>query len=124
MKRVMSKLVIVTILAAATLVVAGLPAGANHCDTGRFCAFDLQSFGHPQLVSSAAAAGTDTVDVADNQTSSAKNRTDNRWCGVESNGWPDQTIFRFAPHTWYETLGTAGNDIDHFYVKSSGNQCD
>lgn len=108
------------------LVVAAFsgPALATHCDTGRFCAFDGTSYGHPQLLSSAAAAGTDTVNVSDNQTSSAKNRTGNRWCGVQSGGWPDQTIFVFAPNSWYSTIGTASNKIDHFYVRSSSNQCD
>ena len=124
MKKGLISSFVVALLAVGLVIGFGLPAFATHCDTGRFCAFDLTSYGHPQLLSSAAPAGTDTVNVVDNDTSSAKNRTGNRWCGVESGGWPDQTVFVFAPNSWYSTIGSANNIIDHFYVRSSGNQCD
>lgn len=113
--------VMVMMLALASMMV---PALAKHCDSGRFCAFDLTNYQHPRLVNSGAPPGTDTVQVDNNRVASAKNRTGNRWCGVESEGWPDDTIWSFPPHTWYDTLGSRNNDIDHFYVRRSDQQCD
>lgn len=118
-KRLTRLLVVSGLIATASVAVAG-PALAA-CDVGRFCAFNATDFGD-KILDSGAGAGSSFVDVADNLTSSAKNRTGNNWCGVESNGWPDQTIFAFANNTWYSTLGSANNEIDHFYVRSGA--CD
>ncbi len=123
-KKTRIRLLVVSGLVATASLAVALPAQADHCDVGRFCAYDLSSYGHPQLLSSGANAGTSMVDVTDNETTSAKNRTGDRWCGVESNGWPDQTVFSFANNTWYSTIGSANNIIDHFYVRASTNNCD
>lgn len=112
-------LVLSALIATASVAVAG-PALAA-CDVGRFCAFNLTDYGD-KVLDSGAGAGSSFVDVADDVVSSAKNRTGNNWCGVESDGWPDQTIFAFANNTWYSTLGSDNNMIDHFYVRSGA--CD
>lgn len=121
-KKTRTRLLVVSGLIATASVAVAAPALAA-CDVGRFCAFNGTDY-VDKILDSGANAGDSFVDVADNLTSSAKNRSGNRWCGVESNGWPDQTVFAFAPNTWYSTLGSANNIIDHFYVRSSSNACD
>ncbi|HYO61965.1 MAG TPA: peptidase inhibitor family I36 protein [Actinomycetota bacterium] len=121
-KQTCVKLLVLSGLIATTSVAIAAPASAA-CDVGRFCAFDGQDY-VDKILDSGANAGTSFVDVADNQAASAKNRTGQRWCGVESNGWPDQTVFSFAQTTWYTTLGSANNTIDHFYVRGGTDNCD
>ena len=121
-KKTRTRLLVLSGLIASASLVSVVPALAA-CDVGRFCAFDGQDY-VDKILDSGANAGSSFVDVADNQTASAKNRTGQRWCGVESNGWPDQTVFGFAQTTWYTTLGSANNLIDHFYVRGGTENCD
>lgn len=77
------------------------------------------------MLDSGAPVGTDTVQVANNSVSSVKNRTVNRWCGVQAEGWPDKTVLSVAPDSNVAVLpSSADNVIDHFYVRASTGKCD
>jgi hypothetical protein len=113
------------LLLAIVVAVVGfaIPAHATHCGATLFCAFNGASYGHAQLLASGVEPPANNVDVADDLTSSAKNRSDDRWCAV-NNGFPgDDTIFSFAPNTNYAVLGGANNLTDHFYVRTGTQQC-
>lgn len=119
----MRRLSTVVLLIGLLVVGAAAPALASDCNSGRFCAFDGTNYVHPKLLDSGAAAGTNNVDVADDLVSSGKNRTGNRWCAV-NNGFPgDDTIWNFAPNTNVSTLGSQNNKTDHFYVRTSAQNC-
>lgn len=110
----------------ASLAVAGVAslalvppaAAAGGCQEGNFCAFRHVNY-NDMLLSSAAGRGSDRVEVADDQVSSASNMTGNSWEGVtERTRLPDEVVFRFAPHTDVARLNSGANDkIDHFNVR-------
>ena len=114
-------------MAGALMVVAGVaavpmlsatPAFADdRCAANHFCAYRDAGY-HHVLLSSSAPRGTDNIQVAHDETSSGKNRTDNHWNGVDEHTFlPDETIFTWAPHTDVSYIGNGPNDkIDHFYV--------
>lgn len=88
----------------------------------QFKAFNSTSCSDPSpLIDSNAPVGS-TVSVARDQTSSAKNATNNKWCFVNE-GINDQTVFTQAPTTANDTLGAANNIVDHFDVVANGSGC-
>jgi hypothetical protein len=124
MKRFAKTALVVCLGAFPILGVVASPALADcGLNAGHFCAFRHNGYSD-QILHSAAGAGTDFVDVADNITSSVKNSTNNYWCGVHSDGWPDSTVLRVSPDTNLSALGGANDTIDHFYVRSPAVGCD
>jgi hypothetical protein len=116
MKSNFTRLVLCSLLTLALVAGVTPSAWATDCNSGRFCAFDLESYVHPRLLDSGAGQGA-TVDVKNDDVSSAKNRTSNYWCG-RNEGFFDSTIFIFAPNTNNAALGSANNKIDYFWVRS------
>jgi|APIni6443716594_1056825.scaffolds.fasta_scaffold348798_2 hypothetical protein len=109
------------ILSVVPLAVTASAAGT--CLSGHFCAFSGISYSGTKLLDSTAPAGTNTVSVADNDVESGRNYTVNRWCAVEAEGWPDHTIFNFAPNSSASDMGSAKNKTEHFYVRSGSDGC-
>lgn len=106
---------------AAIAVVPATPAAAadnfaRDCAANNFCAYDGSNYSVLKLLTSSY-SGTSKVDVADNKTASAANKTDNGWCGYEASGL-DRSIYSFAPHTGVTTLGGANDRIDYFRARS------
>lgn len=108
----------------ALVATSGAASAAGTCADGYFCAWSGSNYTGTKLISSRAPAGTDDIDVADDQVSSVQNRTGNRWCGV-NNGFPgDDTVLSVAPRTNIGTLASSANNrIDHFYVRSGSQNC-
>jgi hypothetical protein len=93
------------------------PTATCSSHSGYFCAYRDSQFGGQLLISSAPAGST--VDVVDNQVSSAKNQTANYWCGMDSP--TGALVFSFAPYTNINYVGDPSNDkIDYFRVRSNG----
>lgn len=105
-------------VAAVQAIGSGPASAAGGCAAGRFCAFNDNDY-RGLLLSSAAARGSNAVDVGDNLTSSGSNLTSNNWVGVtKRTGLPDQTVFTFAAGTDVPWVGAGANDrIDHFNVR-------
>jgi hypothetical protein len=113
------------VLALTSVALVASPASAaSTCGSSKFCAWTGTSYGGTKLIESSAGAGSDHVDVANDQVSSVKNNTANYWCGV-NNGFPsDSTVLSVAPRTNLASIGGANNKIDHFYVRSASQGCD
>lgn len=118
MLRRVGMLLVATLAGVASIAFVQAPALADSsCPSGYFCAWDGESYTGTKLLQSSASAGTDHITVANDRVSSVKNRTGNRWCGV-NNGFPgDDTVLNVAPYTDLASLSSgANNKIDHFYV--------
>lgn len=105
------------------LVVLGGASAASAADHGsctdsnkKFCAFDGSNY-ETQLTSFLPQSGY-TYSVTDNKTTSVANHnTSFSVCGVESSGWPDQTVLTVGPTQSISSLGSSSNNkIDHFYT--------
>jgi len=103
-----------------------LPAQA-HCgiqSSGHFCGYAETDYQSTQLIHSGAAAGSNEVDVANDDLESARNGSGNRWCGYTNVILqPPDLLFDFASHTGYKSIGTAANRIDWFNVRSMSVGC-
>jgi hypothetical protein len=63
-------------------------------------------------------SGSSNVEVANNRTASAANKTDNSWCGWNDGTVINSRLYNFAPHTGVTTLGSANNKIDFFPARA------
>ncbi|MEV6302855.1 peptidase inhibitor family I36 protein [Actinoplanes sp. NPDC051861] len=117
MRKTLRALTVATVIAVpTTLFTAGPAAAADTCASDHFCAYQHASY-RGKLVDSRAAGGA-TVDVANDQVTSAKNRRNMRWDGYNSRtGLPDTVVFRFQAQTNVPNVGSGANDkIDYFKV--------
>jgi hypothetical protein len=116
---------ILTGMLAAGAVITGVSATpaaaadnfARDCAAGNFCAYDGGNYSVRKLLTSSY-SGSSKVDVANNLTASAANKTDNDWCGWNDGTLIDSVLYRFSPHTGVTTLGSANDKIDYFRARS------
>ncbi len=117
-KRFRLILALVSSIALSGAMVITPAAASSYCPGGHFCAWQHSSYGGNKLLESAYTGWSD-VDVADDRTSSGKNRMNSyHWCGV-ADMWPsDVMVFNFAPRSSFAWLGSANDAIDWFYVRN------
>jgi hypothetical protein len=90
---------------------------ARDCAAGNFCAYDGSNYSVLKLLTSSY-SGSSNVDVANNRTASAANKTDNNWCGWNDGTITNTRLYNFAPHTGVTTLGSANDKIDFFRARA------
>ncbi|WKZ82772.1 MAG: hypothetical protein QY307_00515 [Acidimicrobiia bacterium] len=113
---------IAAVLALAFTAAFGTAAGAvahGSCSDAnqRFCAFDAFNY-VTQLTFFVPTSGGGPYSVTDNKTSSVANHHPSlAVCGVEAEGWPDQTVLHVGATQHISQLGAGSNNqIDHFYT--------
>jgi len=100
-------------------VLTAVPAtAAGSCSSNRFCGFSSTNYNGSKIVNSAASSGT--VDVADNELSSAKNNRSKEWCAVNVEVGINIVRFRFGAHTANSTMAPYNDVTDFLWVKGSG----
>lgn len=99
---------------------------ATHCNTLRMCGYDNRDYVHPQW---AYQGGTGTVyslttATGRDQIESGKNRTSQKWCGVNEKLFGDATVAIWNATTNIRDIGSgARNMIDHFDIRAASGNC-
>ncbi|HUR13837.1 MAG TPA: hypothetical protein VM097_05015 [Mycobacteriales bacterium] len=123
MKHIRKGLALTVISIAAAGIWQASPAAAyvpGNCEVNEFCGFKDNLYKGGFLIESAAPAGSNHVEIADNLLSSGNNRSGtNTWLAINDHSWPqdDETSWRFFPNTAVPAMTGANDEVDWFDVR-------
>jgi hypothetical protein len=119
--------------AAATLagtVVAMVPSSAHaSCDSeNKFCGWKDSQYSNTRLIYDSSPAGSRQIFVSQqDQMSSGKNFTNNKWCGVNQVSFaPDYTLVAWSAGDMIanlQNIPNANDNIDYFDVTGNNTSC-
>jgi len=120
----------VAIAASTLLIVPTESAQAATCnEANKFCGWKDAGYSNTRLIFDSSPAGSRSIFASQqDQMSSAKNFTNNKWCGVDQEAFaPDHTVISFGPGAQVPDLSVYGgyvnDNIDYFDVVTSGGTC-
>lgn len=93
------------------------------CADGRYCGWEHTDYNGTKII----ASGDEPpgfVDIGDDMLSSAKNMSNDDWCGWNNHWYGDGLELRFNANTRYGYVGADHNDeIDYFTVRRQTSAC-